>query len=132
MVLTLINWVVLCSIAIFGSPERPLKIGKQEIPAYVLEDGTRVLVQRGMMMALGMAIGGGRVRSPEDRAQAGNKLVQFAQTKALEPYISKEFLARAQNPIKFKLPNGAGALGYEATMLPDICNAAICSAIMAL
>lgn len=97
----------------------------QEIPAYVLEDGTRVLIQRGMMTALGMAIGGGRVQSPEARAQTGNKLVQFAQTKALEPFISKEFLARAQNPIKFKLPNGSTAFGYEATMLPDICNAVL-------
>jgi hypothetical protein len=42
----------------FGSPERPLKIGELEIPAYVLEDGTRVLVHTGMIKALGMVVGG--------------------------------------------------------------------------
>jgi len=46
--------------AIFGSPDRPVKIGKLEIAAYVLEDGKRVLVQAGMMEALGMSQGGGR------------------------------------------------------------------------
>ena len=32
---------------------------------------------------------------------------------------------RAQNPIKFKLPNGVTAYGYEGTLLPDICNAVL-------
>src|SRR5712692_10382868 len=35
--------------ATHGSPDRPLRIGDLEIPCYVLEDGRRVLVQRGMM-----------------------------------------------------------------------------------
>lgn len=109
----------------YGSPERPLKIGKTEIPAYVLEDGTRVLVQRGMITALGMAQGGGRAQTSGGRAQGEDKLSQFVQSKALETYISKEVLARAQNPIKFTLPNKTIAHGYEATLLPDICNAVL-------
>ena len=111
--------------AVYGSPDRPLKIGNVEIPAYVLEDGVRVLSQRSMINALGMAIGGGTKRPEGGRAQVGNKLAQFAQTKALEPYVSKEMLGRAQEPIKFKLPNGTIAHGYEATLLPDICNAVL-------
>lgn len=104
--------------AIYGSPDRPLKIGGMDIPAYVLEDGTRVLVLRGMLTALGMSTGGGR-------AQGTNKLVEFAKTKAINPYISKEMMARAEKPIPFKLANGTTAHAYEATLLPDICNSVL-------
>ncbi|HEX2955307.1 MAG TPA: P63C domain-containing protein [Chitinispirillaceae bacterium] len=102
----------------FGSPDRPLKIGKLEIPCYVLDNGKRVLVQRGMIMALGMALGGGR-------AQNLNKLTQFIDGKRISPFISKDILVCAKSPIKFKLPNGTIAHGYEATLLPDICNAVL-------
>ena len=43
---------------IAGAGDRPLVIGDIEIPCYVLEDGMRVLVQRGMVAGLGMARGG--------------------------------------------------------------------------
>lgn len=103
----------------YGSPDRPLKIGNLEIPCYVLEDGTRVLVQRGMIKALGMSYGGGRETGGADR------LTQFTGGKALKPFISAEIVARTENPTKFKLPNGTTAYGYEATLLPDICNAVL-------
>ena len=101
--------------AVYGSPDRPLKIAGLEIPAYVLENGTRVLVQRGMIKALGMSYGGGR-------APTADRLAQFTTGKALKPFISNEILLRTENPLKFKLPNGVIAYGYEATLLPDICN----------
>lgn len=99
----------------YGSPDRPLNIGKLEIPCYVLEDGTRVLVQRGMIKALGMSPGGGRTPSAD-------KLVQLTGAKALKAFISEEILSRTKDPVRFKLPNGVKAYGYEATLLPDICN----------
>lgn len=102
----------------FGSPERPLKIGGEsglEIPCYVLDDGTRVLVQTGMVKALGMSHGG-------SGGTGGDRLAKFFTGKKLSPFISKEILARIENPLKFKLPNGSTAYGYEATMLADICN----------
>jgi hypothetical protein len=104
--------------AVWGSPDRPLKIGDMEMPAYVLEDGTRVLVQRGMVKALGMSYGGGR-------APTADRLAQFTGGKAIKPFISNETLLRTENPLKFKLPNGVIAYGYEATLLPDICNAVL-------
>lgn len=113
--------------AIYGAPERPLKIGNVEIPAYVLEDGTRVLVQRGMITALGMAIGGGRSTRSGLREHGGDKMAQFISTKALQSHISSEVLARAQNPIRFKLPDGKSAYGYEAVLLPEICDAVLAS-----
>lgn len=41
--------------AIAGAADRPLIIGGAAIPCFVLEDGTRVLVQRGMATAMGMS-----------------------------------------------------------------------------
>ena len=45
--------------ATHGSVDHPLTIGDIEIPCYVLEDGTRVLSQRGLQTSLGMSISGG-------------------------------------------------------------------------
>ena len=44
-------------IATHGSPDRPLRVGDLEIPCYVLADGRRVLVQRGMLTSLDMKQG---------------------------------------------------------------------------
>ena len=44
----------------YGAPDRPLKIGDIEIPAYVLADGTRVLAQRGLQGGIGLSLGGGK------------------------------------------------------------------------
>src|SRR5688572_23709534 len=40
---------------ICGAPDRPLRIGGIEIPCYVLEGEKRVLVQRAIVSAMGMA-----------------------------------------------------------------------------
>src|SRR5688572_21940825 len=46
--------------AICGSEAKPLVIGEIQIPAYVLEDGRRVLAQRGLQMGLGFSRSGGK------------------------------------------------------------------------
>ncbi len=46
--------------ATHGSPDHPLRIGDVEIPAYVLEDGTRVLSQRALQRGIGLSEGGGK------------------------------------------------------------------------
>src|SRR5580692_4698450 len=45
--------------ALCGSPDHPLRIGEVEMPCYVLEDGTRLLAQRGLQSGLGMSTSGG-------------------------------------------------------------------------
>src|SRR5690348_7092655 len=47
------RWDESVSQAVCGSPDRPLRIGDQEIQCYVLEDGTRVLSQANFLEALG-------------------------------------------------------------------------------
>jgi hypothetical protein len=44
--------------ALYGAPDRPLKIGTVEIPCYVLEDEKRVLVHRAIVKSLGMSRSG--------------------------------------------------------------------------
>jgi hypothetical protein len=101
--------------ATYGSPDRPLRIGDLEIPCYVLEDGRRVLVQRGMMSALDMKQGtAGR--------GAGDRLAKFVSTKALTEFVSNELRAVITEPIQFQVASGAIAYGYEATVLADLCD----------
>lgn len=98
--------------AIYGSPKNPLKIGNLEIQCYVLENGKRVLSGRGMQRALGLGQSHGAV------------LKAFVSHKALIPLISGELAMALQYPIKFVRPGRGGklALGYEATVLPQLCD----------
>ncbi len=101
--------------ATHGSRDHPLRLGDLELPCWVLEDGRRVLHQRGLVAALGMERGGsGGLR--------GDRLAKFTAGKALAPYVSQELLAVTGNPIKFRTDKGLLAYGYEATVLADICD----------
>ena len=99
--------------AVWGSPEKPLKIGNLEIPAYVLEDGTRVLSGRGMQTALQLG------------QSHGSKLKKLLSSANIKPYISNELAMALDAPLRFVRPGRGGKLaaGYEATILPDICDA---------
>ena len=100
---------------IAGAPDRPLVIGDIEIPCYVLEDETRVLTQRGMVSALGMARGGSSYGG-------GDRLAHFVGQKTLKPFVNKELLSVTVEPVKFKPSTGALANSYPATLLVDICS----------
>lgn len=101
-------------VAKFGAPDRPLRLGNIEIPCYVLDDGRRVLVQRGLQGGLGMSEGGGK--------SGARKIVQLLQQLAGKEIDINDLIARANSPIKFVPPHGGNqAFGYEATILPDLC-----------
>lgn len=55
-----------------------LAIGELQIPCYVLEDGTRVIHQRGMVSALGMSRGG-------SSRGGGDRLAYFVAKKHFPP-----------------------------------------------
>jgi P63C domain len=100
--------------ALWGSPDRPLKIGDHlEIPAYVLENGTRVLSGRGMQTALQLG------------QSHGSKLRKLLGSTNIKPHIPNELAMALDSPIRFLRPGRGGklAVGYEAVILPDICNA---------
>ncbi|QQE90854.1 P63C domain-containing protein [Azotobacter chroococcum] len=105
--------------ATHGSDDHPLKIGDIEIPCYVLEDGTRVLSQRGLLKGLGMSRGGGG-------GAGGDRLAVFAASKGLKPFINNELLTAIEKPIRFVRPGGGTpAFGYPATILADLCDAVL-------
>ena len=103
----------------YGSPDRPLKIGDTEIPCYVLEDGRRVLVQTGMLTALDMSQG------TAAKGSKGDRLAKFLGTKGVKPFVHQDLNDVITNPVKFRTPTGSDAYGYEATILPDICDAVL-------
>jgi hypothetical protein len=98
-----------------------LKIGSISIPCAVLEDGTRVVTQRGMFVALGMN------KNPSKGQTAIDNRPGFLAAKNLNAFISKD-LERSWNPIPFRLPRGSGgykgniAFGYDAKILPMVCH----------
>jgi len=104
--------------ATHGKDDHPLKIGDIEIPCYVLEDGRRVLAQRGMVSALGMSRGG-------SSKGGGDRLAIFVGGKALEPFINAELRSVIEKPIQFKTPAGMVANAYDAQILADICEAVL-------
>jgi hypothetical protein len=105
--------------ATHGSDDHPLRIGDIELPCYVLEDETRVLSQRGVVLGgLGITYG--------SRVGGADRLTAFLQGKGISPFVSKELLALSENPIKFRHSGGGGiAYGYPATILADICDAVL-------
>lgn len=101
--------------ATHGSADHPLKIGDVEIPCYVLEDGTRVLSQRGLQTGIGMSISGGSFGE--------QRMVGFVDALAQKGVDVKDLAARIRNPLKFRFPGGGRpAYGYEATILADLCD----------
>lgn len=104
--------------AIYGSSDKPLIVNGIDIPCYVLEDGRRVILQSGLLKALGMSTGGAK--------KAGSrKIDEFINNSAIKPFIVNDLDTRASDVIKIKTTSGAIADAYEATILVDICDAVI-------
>lgn len=102
--------------AVFGSPEKPLRIGDTEIQCYVLEDETRVLTQATFLEALG------RHRKANVRNEGGEeRLPAILQGKSINPFISQDLLEKSK-PIQFRTSSGALASGYRAEILPMVCE----------
>lgn len=104
-------------VALYGAPERPMRIGEVEIPAYVLSDGRRVLAQRGLQSGIGLSTGGST-----SGARRLAVLMDSLEGKGID---TKGLAVRINNPIRFALPKGGVADGYEAAILPDICAVVI-------
>jgi hypothetical protein len=101
-----------------GRPPNPRKathkgtlhIGEVEIPAFVLEDGTRVISGRGLTAAIGM----------KGRGQGTARIVALLDRKGS---ANSELALAIRQPLLF---DGGGPLwtqGYEAHVLADLCQA---------
>jgi hypothetical protein len=94
-----------------------LVIGDMEIPCAVLEDGTRLLTQSGVMIALGRA----RQAKGRQYYDADVNLPAFLTAKNLKPFISGD-LTVTSSQVEFKALSGSRAFGYRAELLPQICG----------
>ncbi len=95
--------------------EGPLNISGIKIPAYVLEDGTRILSQRGLQQSIGLSRSGGK-----DGARRVSIFMVGMSNKGIE---INDLHTRVNNPVMFMPLRGPLAHGYEATILADICDA---------
>ncbi|POR47305.1 P63C domain-containing protein [Paraburkholderia eburnea] len=103
-----------------GSTDHPLTIGDAQIPCYVLENGIRVLSQRGLQAGIGMSTGGGTGGEQRLAAFALSLAEKFKENNTLSAR-SVALAERLKDPIKFNL-GGKIAYGYEATVLADLCD----------
>jgi hypothetical protein len=92
----------------------------------VLEDGTRVLSERGVSKALGSKRGGSHwLRKKKAEEGGGAFLPVFISAGNLKEFISDELAVALSTPIIYTLPSGGGipAHGLNATYLPKVCEA---------
>lgn len=90
-----------------------------KISCAVLEDGTRVLVNRSLSNALGIK-GGGTYWLK--KKEGGAVLPEYLSAKYLSPFISDELRQIASNPIPYINNNNILTEGIQAEFLSDICD----------
>lgn len=101
-----------------ASHDGPLRIGDAVLVAANLPNGKRLLSQATMLQAIG--------RSARPKGGTGvltgiDALPSFLRAEVLTPFISEE-LMQSTTPIHFKLRNGARTVGYDAMLLPMVCE----------
>lgn len=109
------RWTAGLPRATHGDSSHPLKIGDVEIPCYVLDDGRRVITQRGFQASLGMNASGG-----------ARRLIKFVSSLEAKGLDCRGLGVRVNEPIRFVCAEGGSvgsvAHGYEATDLADMCD----------
>ena len=90
-----------------------------KISCAVLEDGTRVLVNRSLANALGIKGGGAYWKKKKEE---GALLPEYLSAKYLEPYISNELREIVSKPIPYINSAKNNSEGVPATILADICD----------
>lgn len=99
-----------------------LKIGELELPCSVLDEGTRVLSQRGFYRSIAEGQPG-RATAVRD---SDSKLPAFLTAKSLQPFISEELATTLKSPIRYRYIGGHGggnvAHGIDARLIPKICR----------
>src|SRR5438105_14270858 len=85
-----------------------------KIPSYVLEDGRRVLSQRGLQTSIGLSTGGG--------THGAHRMARFMERLQLKGQNANDLMARINEPVLFMPTHGGRhAYGYEAEVLPEFC-----------
>ena len=100
--------------------EGTLEIATREIACAVLNTKLRVLTQETFLTAVGRA-GKAKGGTGSQRMILKGGLPPFLAARNLEPFISDE-LRQAATPIVFRTKRGPKAYGYDAKLLPLVCE----------
>ncbi len=95
-----------------------LHLGEQVLVAAVLPNGKRLLSQGTFLKAIG------RSRTPKAGTGAvatGDGVPFFLQAEQIRGFVTEELLL-ATTPVFFRLRNGRRAVGYDAMLLPMVCE----------
>ncbi len=96
---------------------------EKDITCAVLEDERRVISHRSLALAMGVK-GAGRYwqKKKEVEAAGGAMLPEYVSASYLDPYIDDATRAMLLEPISYRTKGGDEAQGFEATILPKICD----------
>lgn len=92
--------------------EGELKVAGLSLPVAVTSDGTRLMISKAFMTALGR---------PWKGSYAHTELPNFIAAKNLLPFVSDE-LKMILDPVEFVNTRGQRAQGYRAELLPMVCD----------
>jgi P63C domain-containing protein len=92
----------------------------------VLDDGRRVLSERGVLRALGIRPGGAVFKSALLEDQGDARLPMFVGQSYLRPFIDNELLVMLTQPIMYRPSGSRGGgrpnRGLEALLIPKVCE----------
>ena len=95
-----------------------IQIGDNELQCSVLDNGIRVFSFRGITRALG-----GKTTGTRRSKNGARQLPSFLESEAIKPHIPPELMARLITPLQYMpIQGGRTAFGYEATLIPEICE----------
>ena len=101
-----------------------LRVLDREIPCSVLEGGIRVFSTRGINRAMGSRTTGTRKGAQTSESFGAPQLPAVLMSANVKPFISGELMVRLISPVQYRPKHGGRtAFGYEATLLPLICEA---------
>jgi hypothetical protein len=95
-----------------------LVIGGRKIACAVLRNGKRVLTQETFLTAIGRAA---KAKAGTGSLKLVDGLPPFLVAENLKPFISDE-LMESTTPIVFRTVKGGRAFGYDAMLLPMVCE----------
>lgn len=95
-----------------------LVIADRSISCAVLETGKRLLTQESFLTAVGRA---GKAKGGKGSLQFVDGLPPFLAADNLIPFISAD-LRESTTPVVFRAPKGQRAFGYDAMLLPKVCE----------
>jgi len=98
-----------------------LNLGGYQMSCAVLDNGTRVLVERSMANALGKK-GGGAYWRRKRKDEKGTLLPEYVSAGYLKDYVSDDLKKKFEQPIRYINQYGRLTTGVDATVLPEICD----------